>query len=325
MTGQQETAATKDRPARALEVREVTYFFRQKRALSRVSFDVETGTIHGFVGPNGAGKTTTLKVISTLLPPLTGTVKVFGRDVRHDTLKVRRSIGYMPEHLGMYRQMTVFEYLDFFAAAYGLPLKGRDRTIWEVLKLTDMEGRRDDLISSLSRGMEQRVSLARVLVHDPRLLLLDEPASGLDPRARIELMEILRELCGMGKTILISSHILSELSALCHAVTVIDRETVRYSGSMKGLLEQGGNGNSYRLTLKSPVPSLEKTLSALPGIAGVSTEEDGGLILRFSAEADTRPLLRAVLDAGGEVVGFNPVRRQLDEAFMDLTEPGIRP
>ena len=192
-----------------IEVDDVVHSFKGRRALDHVSFRVMPQSLHGFVGPNGAGKTTSLKVICTLLRPQFGVVKVFGHDVVDEQKLVRRKIGFMPDHFSTYRQMTVYEYLDFFAAAYGLSFAQRTRVIDEVLALTDMDGRKNDLISGLSRGMQQRTSLARVLVNDPDLLLLDEPASGLDPRARIELMEILKALRSMGKTIFISSHILS--------------------------------------------------------------------------------------------------------------------
>ncbi|MGH7201981.1 MAG: ABC transporter ATP-binding protein, partial [Planctomycetaceae bacterium] len=222
-----------------IEVVHLTHTFKGFRALDNVNFQVHARALHGFVGPNGAGKTTTLKVICTLLRPQYGTVRVFGHDVLLEPNAVRRRIGFMPDHFSMYRQMTVYEYLDFFGAAYGLPTKRRDTIIGDVLALTDMDGRKEDLISNLSRGMQQRVALARVLVNDPDLLLLDEPASGLDPRARIELMDILRELQSLGKTIFISSHILSELAELCDSVTIIDRGQVRYSGTMADLATAG--------------------------------------------------------------------------------------
>ena len=179
----------------------------------------------------------------------------------------------MPDHFSMYRQMTVFEYLDFFAAAYGLPVKQRNSVIFDVLTLTDMEGRRDDLISGLSRGMQQRVSLARVLVHDPDLLLLDEPASGLDPRARIELMEILRELRRMGKTVFISSHILSELAELCDSVTIIDRGQIKFSGPMDVLLENPDEQPVYNLRLDRPSESAMEQIKKIVGVTSVSEPE----------------------------------------------------
>src|SRR5262245_56820298 len=184
--------------ARAVEVKNLSQSFGERWAVRNASFDVFTGSLHGFVGPNGAGKTTTLKIICTLLEHQAGTVRVFGQDISLHAREVRRRIGFMPGHFSMYRRMSVFEYLDFFGAAYGLSTLQRDRDIKNVLTLTDMRSRADDLIGGLSRGMQQRVSLARVLVTDPDLLLLDVPASGLDPRARIELMEILKELKGMG-------------------------------------------------------------------------------------------------------------------------------
>src|ERR1700760_1504795 len=238
-----------------IDIRDLRHRYKSHWALGGyttpgVTFTVQQKSIHGFVGPNGAGKTTTLKILATLLKPQSGAVRVFGHDIVQERKAVRRRIGFMPDHFSMYRQMTVFEYLDFFGAAYGLGLAERDKIIGDVLALTDMAGRKDDLINGLSRGMQQRVSLARVLVHDPDLLLLDEPASGLDPRARIELMQILQELRRLGKTIFISSHILSELATLCDHVTILDRGTVKYTGTMDGLVSTSdGLNTTYQLTL----------------------------------------------------------------------------
>jgi len=212
----------------AIAITVLQHSFGNHQALCGASFTVAAGSIHGFVGPNGAGKTTCLRILATLLVPQQGQVLVFDKDVARDAQAVRRTIGFMPDHLTMYRQMTVGEYLDFFAAAYGLPPVKRRQVVHDVLALTDMGGRIDHPVKGLSRGMSQRVTLARVLVHDPQLLLLDEPASGLDPRARIELMEILKELQRLGKTVFISSHILSELADLCDEVTILDRGAVKY-------------------------------------------------------------------------------------------------
>lgn len=309
----------------AIEVEDLHYAYKRRLALDGVTFAVDAGSIHGFVGPNGAGKTTTLKVLATLLKPQKGTVRVFGHDVVRRYKAVRATVGFMPDHFSMYRQMTLFEYLDFFAAAYGLALAARNRTIKDVLSLTDMEGRQDELIQSLSRGMHQRVSLARVLIHDPALLLLDEPASGLDPRARIELMEILRELRGMGKTIFISSHILAELADLCDSVTIIDRGHIRFSGSMRRLLSRGGEAAVYVLTLAADHPPVADALAALDGVAEVEKLDDRPAYrVAFNPrQCETNAILQAVVSSGGEIVAFQEDARHLAEAFMDLTEPGV--
>ncbi len=311
----------------AITVTELSHAFRGHQALSQVSFCVMPQTLHGFVGPNGAGKTTTLKVICTLLKANWGEVKVFGHNVRTESIRVRRRIGFMPDHFSMYRQMTVFEYLDFFAAAYGLPMSQRDQVIHDVLTLTDMDGRRDDLISGLSRGMQQRVSLARVLVHDPDILLLDEPASGLDPRARIELMEILRELRRMGKTIFISSHILSELAELCDSVTIIDRGQIRFSGPMDSLLDNSQDHPTYNLRIADALPDTLIRLRALPGVHEVTEPEMAtgrDFIVQLMPETSANAFLASVLTLDLPLVAFSQQRRHLNQAFMDLTTRGVR-
>lgn len=309
-----------------VDVRRLSYAFKNKKALDGITFQVQRQSLHGFVGPNGAGKTTALKVICTLLRPQYGSVRVFGHDVVLSPNEVRRRIGFMPDHFSMYRQMTVHEYLDFFGAAYGLSLAQRDRVIKDVLALTDMEGRKDDLINNLSRGMQQRVSLARVLVNDPELLLLDEPASGLDPRARIELMEVLRELQRIGKTIFISSHILSELAELCDSVTIIDRGCIKYSGSMDELATGGNAHPGFTLTLAADHDGADAQLAALDGVAQV-TRMDGGPIYRIAVDdldpVDANALLRGVLELGLPVAAFAMNRKHLNQAFLDLTEQGV--
>lgn len=311
----------------AISVSELTHAFKGHQALNQVSFAVMPQTIHGFVGPNGAGKTTTLKAICTLLKPNWGEVSVFGHSVRSEATTVRERIGFMPDHFSMYRQMTVFEYLDFFAAAYGLNLASRDQVINDVLTLTDMDGRRDDLISGLSRGMQQRVSLARVLVHDPDLLLLDEPASGLDPRARIELMDILRELRRMGKTIFISSHILTELAELCDSVTIIDRGHVRFSGPMDALLDDNQQTSRFSLRLAQPPENTVQLLQQLDGIVSVQVPEYGSageFDLELDPATDSNIALSSIIGLGVPIISFSQRRKQLNQAFMDLTTRGVR-
>ncbi len=312
-----------------IDIQNLSHRYTTHLALNGVSFTVGARSIHGFVGPNGAGKTTTLKVLATLLRPQTGTTRLFGHDIVADRQTVRRRIGFMPDHFSMYRQMSVFEYLDFFGAAYGIRQTERDKTIADVLALTDMAGRKNDLISGLSRGMQQRVSLARVLVHDPDLLLLDEPASGLDPRARIELMEILEELRRLGKTIFISSHILSELATLCDHVTIMDRGTVKYTGTMRGLVTQSeGTTAHYQLTLATEHPTAIAELQKIPGILRITpplpTEPRYTLTIERH-QVCLNTILQTAIAAGAQITAFAEETRHLNQAFMDLTEPGVRP
>lgn len=314
--------------ANAIDIEGLEHRFGAHQALAGVSFSVASGSIHGFVGPNGAGKTTCLKVVGTLMQPQRGTVQIFGRNIAKNVTQVRKQIGYMPDHFAMYKQMKVHEYLDFFAAAYGQPSADRETTVRDVLELTDMYERRDSLIRGLSRGMQQRVSLARVLVHDPRILLLDEPASGLDPRARIELMDILRELSAMGKTVFISSHILSELSSLCDSVTIIDRGLIKYTGGMEDLLTRTETGSmEYTLRFAAPARDLVAGLEAITGLSEARLDPEDEHVVTVSMEpgtAKTGDLLAQVIASGAELLEFQRSRRHLDEAFLDLTDPGVR-
>lgn len=309
----------------AIELSGVSYAFKSRQALERVSLRVEQGSIHGFVGANGAGKTTTLKIVATLLRPRQGYAKLFGRPLNRHTTWAQRVTGYMPDDSGLYDNLRVIEYLDFFAAAYGIGRREREALIGGVLDLTDMGSRRHDMIQGLSRGMRQRVALARVLIHDPKLLLLDEPASGLDPRARIELMEILRELRSMGKTIFISSHILSELAELCDAVTLIDRGEIRFTGSMEGLLSRGQENRSFVVRFADAESDHENFLASIDDIEHF---EHAGGAAEYRVQVDKHGLssqdfLRKLVMSGADVTGFAVDQRGLDQAFLDLTKPGI--
>jgi len=312
----------------AIEAKHLTHSFKKHMALKGMSFKVKKNSIHGFVGPNGAGKTTTLKLIATLLKPQgMSKLKVFGHDVSKNYKEVRRSIGFMPDHFSMYKQMTIFEYLDFFAAAYGLKQADRDTVIHDLLLLTDMDGRKDSFIKGLSRGMQQRVNLARVLVHDPDLLLLDEPASGLDPRARIELMEMLRELKKMGKTIFISSHILSELADLCDAVTILDEGKVKYSGDIYELLKHDNDVIvNYKLKLREKNEDLEKRINDLDAVKQLDSD-NSGIELRITIDntpASSNMIFKCIIDSNAEVISFAEEMKHLNQAFMDLTTAGVR-
>ncbi len=212
---------------------ELTKRYGKTLALNRLNMNIEEGDIYGYIGPNGAGKTTTLKILATLLEPTFGHAEICGYRVGKQNKEIRPLIGYMPDFFGVYEDMRVDEYLTFFAAAYRIKGEKRRRIVNDVLELTDLGYKRDAMVESLSRGMQQRLGLARALVHDPKVLILDEPASGLDPRARIEIRALLKELKSMGKTILISSHILSELQELCNKIGIIEKGVLLFSGSIE--------------------------------------------------------------------------------------------
>src|SRR5688572_22629560 len=225
-------------PIPAIQTIGLTRYYGPMAALTSLDLIVNRGDLFGFIGSNGAGKTTTLRILATFLAPSSGTAKILGHDVVTDADAVRHIIGYMPDFFGGYKDMEVTEYLDFFGACYKIPTAQRERTVNDVLELVGLTEKKGAIIGALSRGMQQRLGLARVLIHDPKVLLLDEPASGLDPRARIEMMAILQELQKMGKTIIISSHILSELQTLCNRVAIIERGRLIYSGPVQGVTQQ---------------------------------------------------------------------------------------
>src|SRR5499427_1299852 len=209
-------------PTGMIRLENVTKRYGQMAAVDNVSLDIARGEVFGFIGPNGAGKTTTIKMLATLMLPNTGKLTIGGFDVERQPVEVRRIIGYMPDSFGVYEDLLVWEYLDYFSALYRIDTTSRKRAINDVLELTDLTSKRDAQVMSLSRGMKQRLCLAKTLLHDPDVLLLDEPASGLDPHARIEIRELIRELCRMGKTVLVSSHILTELADFCTSIGIIE-------------------------------------------------------------------------------------------------------
>src|SRR5687767_6027571 len=222
----------------ALATYRLTKRYGALTALDDLSLELERGDVFGFIGPNGAGKSTTMKIVAGLLEPTAGHAEVLGKRVAGNGDFVRRDVGYMPDAFGVYEDLTVTEYLEFFASAYAIPRRERKKVVADVLELTDLKYKQDALVDSLSRGMQQRLGLARVLVHDPPILLLDEPASGLDPRARIEIRELLKELQRLGKTIMISSHILSELGEFCNKLGIIERGKLIISGTIDDLIER---------------------------------------------------------------------------------------
>src|SRR5262245_12761213 len=221
-----------------IQIQHLRKEYKELVAVKDLNLDLEAGDIFGFIGPNGAGKTTTIKMLSTLLTPTAGRAMVDGIDVVRYPEQVRGIVGYMPDFFGVYDDIKVWEYLDFFAAAYRIPKDKRPQIIDDVLTLTDLNVKKDAYVESLSRGMKQRLCLAKTLVHDPKVLLLDEPASGLDPRARIEIKELLKELKAMGKTIIVSSHILPELADFCNKIGIIEKGQMIVAGDVNSIIRQ---------------------------------------------------------------------------------------
>src|SRR5213592_1328460 len=260
-------------PLPAVQTYGLTRSYGALVALNNLDLTVNRCDLFGFIGSNGAGKTTTLRILATFLAPTNGRAEVLGHDVVRDADAVRHVIGYMPDFFGVYKDMEVTEYLDFFGACYKIPTAQREKTVSDVLELVGLSEKKGALIGALSRGMQQRLGLARVLIHDPRVLLLDEPASGLDPRARIEMMAILQELQKLGKTIIISSHILSELQSLCNRVAIIEKGRLIYSGPVQGMRDQLATGRVFWVKIIGDEARAVELLKARPEINQVQSAE----------------------------------------------------
>ncbi len=292
-------------------------------ALAGLDLDIEQGEIFGLVGPNGAGKTTTLRILAALLRPSAGDAEVAGASVRRNPDAVRRVLGFMPDSFGVYDDMKVWEYLDFFGRCHGLPADRRRRAVSDLLELVDLAGKRDSYVNTLSRGMQQRLCLAHALVHDPSVLILDEPASGLDPRARVELRELLRELRSMGKTILISSHILPELEELCTSLAIVDRGRLLAQGRLAEIEARLSMGAVIRVRVLGDAAAVEVAsarLAAEPGVAGVTAAHDGNLDVAFTGDEDAAAAILARLVAGGvRVASFGRAVSDLEELFLQMT------
>ncbi len=292
-------------------------------ALDGLYLELEQGDIMGFIGPNGAGKTTTIKMVATLLRPTSGTAYVDGIDVLQEPEKVRPLIGYMPDFFGLYDDVKVWEYLDFFAAAYKIPPSKRKGTIDDVLDLTDLTIKREAFVSELSRGMQQRLCLAKTLLHDPKLLLLDEPASGLDPRARIEIKELLKELRNMGKTILISSHILPELSDFCNKIAIIEQGRLVVSGDVDAIMKQCRGGVVLRISVVDREDEAQALLQGLE-VVGEVKRENGSLLATYVGEPDQHySVLEALTKAGFKVQSFNEAEVDLEDVFLRVTRGAV--
>lgn len=289
-------------------------------AVANLNLTIQQGDIFGFIGPNGAGKTTTMRILVTLLEPTHGTAFIDGLDVRKKGKKVRKLVGYMPDFMGVYDDLKVFEYLEFFAAAFAIERKKRKTIVDGVLELTDLQSKRSATVDSLSRGMQQRLGLARVLIHDPKVLILDEPASGLDPRARIEIRELLRELKRMGKTIMISSHILSELEEICDHVGIIEHGRMVFSGTLEEIRPRLGIESKVRVQVANNQDKAVELLSALPQIRQVQVIDDYISVTFGDDQEGDGIIARTLVNGGLDVTFLQPEQLKLDDAFLQLTK-----
>jgi ABC-2 type transport system ATP-binding protein len=289
-------------------------------ALNNLHLKIDAGECFGYIGPNGAGKTTTIRILATLLQPTWGEARVCGHVVGYESRKIRPLIGYVPDFFGAYEDMVVQEYLEFFAAAYNLIGKQRTQVVGDVLELTDLSYKRDALVDGLSRGMKQRLSIARVLLHDPKLLLLDEPASGLDPRARIEIRELLKELRRMGKTILISSHILPELADLCTSIGIIERGEMIYQGSVAEALRRARVGTVIHVMTPDDQQRTCEVLSTLAAVRSAQIQDGMVIVSLDSTTSDFSFIASAMLNANLRIHEIKQEDVNLETAFMRLTK-----
>ncbi len=289
-------------------------------ALNNLHLDIEEGECFGYIGPNGAGKTTTIKILATLLQPTWGEARVCGHVVGYESRKIRPLIGYVPDFFGAYEDMVVQEYLEFFASAYNIQGKQRTRVVGDVLELTDLAYKRDSLVDGLSRGMKQRLSVARVLLHDPKVLLLDEPASGLDPRARIEMRELLKELSRMGKTIVISSHILHELAELCTTIGIIEQGELLFHGSLEEAVRRARMGTRVLIRVLEQQDLAAQLLEKQESVKKIELS-NGYIVAELDDDVhDFSPLAQLLLANKFRIHEIKEEEVNLETAFMRLTK-----
>jgi len=311
-----------------IELRDLTKRYGDLKAVDSLDLAIDQGAVFGFIGPNGAGKTTTMRILTTLLRPTSGEARIAGYSVADDPRDVRRVIGYMPDYFGVYEDMKVWEYLDFFAACYDVPAPTRPGMIDDLLALVDLGHKRDEYVESLSRGMKQRLCLARTLTHDPQVLILDEPASGLDPRARIEMRELLRELQKMGKTIFFSSHILAEVADICTSIGIIENGRLVATGNVDEMMARLRSHRliAMRFVSDAAVDANEAAnwLRGRPGVLSATAESgnpSSGLRLDFNGDDQAlSDLLAGAIAHGLPVIGFNEERGDLEDVFLQVTQ-----
>jgi ABC-2 type transport system ATP-binding protein len=303
-----------------IETHDLTKMYGELYALNRLNLTLQQGDVYGFIGPNGAGKTTTMRILATLLNPSWGEATVCGYSIYTGSKEIRRVIGYMPDFFGVYDDMKVVEYLEFFASAYRIKGAARKKICEEVLELVDLTYKRDALVTSLSRGMTQRLGLARTLLHDPQVLLLDEPASGLDPRARIEMRALLKELRNMGKTILVSSHILPELADICNKIGIIEQGCLLVNGEVSEVMKQVRTDIVLNVAVADRLNDAAGMLESQPEVESVQ-DKNGVLIVKLNEGVNQYGFLaNRLVEQGYELTLFKEDEINLETAFMHLTK-----
>jgi len=307
-----------------VDVRKLYVQYGKFTAVKDLSFQIPRGAVFGFIGPNGAGKSSTLRVMATLLRPTTGDIRIGGVSVNTQPHEIRQKIGYLPDFFGVYEDLNVNEYLHFFAAAYQLSLSNRGQTINDVLELTDLSTKRDSRVDDLSRGMKQRLGLARLLLHDPELILLDEPASGLDPRARIEMRELLKELQKMGKTIVISSHILSELGELCTRIGIIEQGGLVAEGSLQDIYAKLAISRIIHMRISNLTEEMMKAISDIDGVENVSEDVDRISLEISEQKISIEDIHTKIFELNAKVSMFQPEAMDMESAFMKLTQGRVQ-
>jgi ABC-2 type transport system ATP-binding protein len=309
-----------------IEIQGLTKNYNGLTALKDLHLSIEEGSVFGFIGPNGAGKTTTMRILTTLLKPSSGQAWVAGHSVTKEPQQVRRAIGYMPDFFGVYEDMKVWEYLDFFAACYNVPSALRPQMIDDLLALVDLGHKRGDFVESLSRGMKQRLCLARTLAHDPQILILDEPASGLDPRARIEMRELLRELKRMGKTIFFSSHILSEVADICTSIGIIEAGQLVVAGDMAEMRRRLRAHRLIQIRVLGDLAPLQGYLLTHEQVHTITSSDEVDLpsdTLRFDfngSDADLAAMLGELVRRDIPVIGLHEESGDLEDVFLHATK-----
>ena len=307
-----------------IEVVNLKKHFGSTRAVDDVSFAFSSGQVVGFVGPNGAGKTTTMRILATLDEPTAGDALIDGVSVVEEPERARRLIGYVPDSLPAHRDISVHEYLDFFARAYGLKGARREKMVTSIEEFTNLAGIRDKTLNALSKGMKQRVSLARALLHDPPALIMDEPAAGLDPRARIELRELIRALSSQGKAVLISSHILTELAEICDGAVIIEHGKILMAGRVGELLTDNASRRVALIHVLSDSEELYRELLQTPGVEAARLNGDEVMAEVNGDDEALCALLATLVGRGHRVIEFKQQRANLEEIFMSVTKGDVQ-